>query len=63
MYRTKTGRHWPILMVKVEVKAMHIYTINILEMVTDWVRITNAIKYQVRYGLSIGIFIFQFDQF
>ena len=34
---------------------MHIYTVNIFNMVTDRAKITTSIKY-VKYGLSIDIF-------
>ena len=42
---------------------MHIWTLNILEMVIIRVESTIAIKQQVIYGLSVGIFTFELDHF
>ena len=42
---------------------MHILTANILKMVKDKAKITIAIKYEIIYGLLIGIFAFDLDPF
>ena len=43
---------------------MHISTATILKMVKDMANRTKAIiKYEVMYGLSIGIFAFDLDLF
>ena len=39
------------------------FTLNISQKVEDMANITIAIKQEVKYGVSIGIFIFQFDPF
>ena len=41
---------------------MHIPNANILEMVKDKAKITIAIKYEIIYGLSIGILVLSKDQ-
>ena len=50
---------WLIPIVKVKIK--HISPDNILEIVTDRVKMTTSIKQQVMYGLSIGLITFDFN--
>ena len=49
---------WPLPILKVNVKVMHISTGNILQTVKDSPNITIAIKYEVAYELLISIFSF-----
>ena len=42
---------------------MHISTKNISKMVTKKANISSAIKYEIAYGLSISIFIFDIGSF
>ena len=50
-------------LLKVNVKAMHISTMNMLKMVTDMIKIAFSIKWQVMYELSLGLFTFYLDPF
>ena len=50
---------WPVLKVKIT----YIRTVNISKMVTDKASITNSIKYEVEYGLSIKAFKFDLGLF
>ena len=45
------------------VKLMHILNGRILQMVTDKGNVAIANKYEVAYGLSVGIFIFDVGPF
>ena len=42
---------------------MHISTANVFKIVKDTTNITNAIKYEAAYGLSISVFRFDLGLF
>ena len=48
---------------KVFIKVMHIFTVNVMDLVSYRVQIKIAIKKLITYGLQIGIFIFDLDVF
>ena len=58
MYGISIGVTTFALGLKFKAKFMHIFKLNVLEMMTDKEKITIAIKYQVMYGFSFGIFTF-----